>query len=38
MQTKGREITVEIQVFENSPKKINSEINDDGDELSDDIQ
>ena len=38
MVTKGREITVEIQVFENSPKKINSEINDDGDELSDDIQ
>ena len=38
MVTKGREITVEIQVFENSPKKINSEINADGDELSDDIQ
>jgi hypothetical protein len=38
MVTKGREITVEIQVFENSPKKINSEINEDGDELSDDIQ
>ena len=37
METKGREITVEIQVFENSPKKINSEINEDGDELSDDI-
>ena len=37
MVTKGREITVEIQVFENSPKKINSEINEDGDELSDDI-
>ncbi len=37
MVTKGREITVEIQVFENSPKKINSEINADGDELSDDI-
>jgi hypothetical protein len=27
----------QIQVFENSPKKINSEINEDGDELSDDI-
>jgi hypothetical protein len=38
MVAKGREITVEIQVFDNSPKKINSEINDDGDELSDDIQ
>jgi hypothetical protein len=38
MVTKGREIIVEIQVFENSPKKINSEINEDGDELSDDIQ
>ncbi|TXI67447.1 MAG: hypothetical protein E6Q46_03160 [Flavobacterium sp.] len=38
MFAKGREITVEIQVFENSPKKINSEINEDGDELSDDIQ
>jgi hypothetical protein len=38
MVAKGREITVEIQVFENSPKKINSEINEDGDELSDDIQ
>jgi hypothetical protein len=37
MVTKGREISVEIQVFENSPKKINSEINEDGDELSDDI-
>ena len=37
MVTKGREITVEIQVYENSPKKINSEINEDGDELSDDI-
>lgn len=38
MFTKGREITVEIQVYENSPKKLNSEINDDGDELSDDIK
>lgn len=38
MFLKGREITVEIQVFENSPKKLNSEINDDGDELSDDIK
>ena len=37
METKGREITVEIQVFENSPMKMNSEINDDGDELTDDI-
>jgi hypothetical protein len=37
MVTKGREITIEILVFENSPKKINSEINADGDELSDDI-
>ncbi len=37
MVAKGREITLEIQVFENSPKKINSEINDDGDELSDDL-
>jgi hypothetical protein len=38
MIAKGREISVEVQVFENSPLKINSEINDDGDELSDDIQ
>lgn len=38
MVNKGREISVEIQVFENSPKKMNTEINDDGDELSDDIQ
>ncbi len=38
MVAKGREITVEIQVFDNSPKKLNSEINADGDELSDDIQ
>jgi DNA-binding transcriptional ArsR family regulator len=38
MVAKGREVSVEIQVFENSPKKLNSEINDDGDELSDDIQ
>ncbi len=38
MVAKGREITVEIQVFDNSPKKLNSEINTDGDELSDDIQ
>jgi len=38
MVTKGREIILEIQVFENSPKKLNSEINEDGDELSDDIQ
>jgi hypothetical protein len=38
MVAKGREINVEIQVFDNSPKKINSEINEDGDELSDDIQ
>ena len=37
MEAKGREITVEIQVFENSPMKMNSEINDDGDELTDDI-
>lgn len=37
MVAKGREITVEVQVFENSPKKINTEINEDGDELSDDI-
>lgn len=38
MVAKGREITVEVQVFENSAKKLNSEINEDGDELSDDIQ
>lgn len=38
MLIKGREVALEIQVFENSPKKINSEINEDGDELSDDIQ
>ena len=38
MVAKGREIILEIQVFENSPKKMNSEINDDGDELSDDIK
>jgi hypothetical protein len=38
MVAKGREIILEIQVFENSPKKLNSEINDDGDELSDDIK
>ncbi|MGV9003259.1 DUF6175 family protein [Flavobacterium sp.] len=35
---KGREISVEIQVYEGSSKKLNSEINDDGDELSDDIK
>jgi len=34
---KGREISVEIQVFENSPKRLNTEINEDGDELSDDL-
>lgn len=38
MQIKGREISVEIAVFEGSPKKLNSEINEDGDELSDDIK
>jgi hypothetical protein len=38
MVDKGREITVEIQVFKNSAKKLNYEINDDGDELSDDLK
>ena len=38
MVAKGREISVDIQVFDNSPKKLNTEINDDGDELSDDIK
>jgi hypothetical protein len=35
MVAKGREITVDLQVFGNSPKKLNTEVNDDGDELSD---
>ncbi len=35
MVAKGREISVELQVFGNSPKKFNTEINEDGDELSD---
>jgi hypothetical protein len=35
MVAKGREISVELQVFGNSPKKLNTEVNDDGDELSD---
>ena len=35
MVAKGREISVELQVFGNSPKKFNSEVNDEGDELSD---
>ncbi len=35
MVAKGREISVELQVFGNSLKKFNSEVNDEGDELSD---
>lgn len=35
MVAKGREISVELQVFGNSPKKFNTEVNEDGDELSD---
>jgi hypothetical protein len=35
MVAKGREISVELQVFGNSPKKFNTEVNDEGDELSD---
>lgn len=38
MQVKGREISVEIQVFDGSAKKLDSEINEEGDELSDDIK
>lgn len=38
MVAKGREINVEIQVFDGSAKKLNYEINEDGDELSDDIK
>ena len=38
MQVKGREISLEIQVYGGSAKKLNSEINDDGDELADDIK
>ena len=38
MIVKGREISVEIQVYDGAPKKLNSEINEDGDELSDDIK
>lgn len=38
MQIKGREVSVEIQVFDGAPKNLNSEVNEDGDELSDDIK
>ncbi|MDI1315789.1 DUF6175 family protein [Flavobacterium sp.] len=38
MQVKGREVSVEIQVFDGAPKNLNSEINEDGDELSDDLK
>ena len=33
----GKEISLEISVYENSPKKLNDEINDEGDQLKDDI-
>ena len=38
MMENGREISLQIQVYDNSPKKLNTEINDDGDELKDDIK
>ena len=34
----GREISLNIRVWDNSPKKLNDEINADGDELKDDIK
>jgi hypothetical protein len=34
----GREISLDIRVWDNSPKKLNDEINEDGDELKDDIK
>jgi hypothetical protein len=34
----GREISLDIKVWDNSPKKLNDEINDDGDQLKDDIK
>lgn len=34
----GREISLDIRVFDNSPRKLNDEINEDGDELKDDIK
>jgi hypothetical protein len=34
----GREITLDVKVWEDSPKKLNDEINEDGDELKDEIR
>lgn len=34
----GREISLDIKVWDDSPKKLNDEINEDGDELKDDIK
>jgi hypothetical protein len=38
MQENGREISLNVKVWDNSPKKLNDEINADGDELKDDIK
>jgi Family of unknown function (DUF6175) len=38
MVTNGREISLNIKVWDNSPKKLNDEINEDGDLLKDDIK
>ncbi len=38
MFANGREISLNIKVWDTSPKKLNDEINDDGDELKDDIK
>lgn len=38
MFTNGREISLNIKVWDGSPKKLNDEINDDGDELKDDLK
>jgi hypothetical protein len=34
----GREITLDVKVWDSSPKKLNDEINQDGDELKDDLK
>lgn len=34
----GREITLDVKVWQDSPKKLNDEINEDGDELKDEIR
>lgn len=38
MFANGREISLDIKVWDDSPKKLNDEINEDGDELKDDIK